>query len=66
MDDLTKNKARRLHLYFNASGEVYINDDSTIQIDLPGISPPRIFDPNETQVNFTLEELILAKINFYN
>ena len=67
MDDLTKNKARRLHLYFNAAGEVYINDDSTIQfVDLPGISPARIFDADETQTSYTFEELELVRINFTN
>lgn len=64
--DLTKNKTRRLHLYFNAAGDVYINDDSTIQVNLPGISPARIFDANETQTNYTFEELELAQINFTN
>lgn len=64
--DLTKNKARRLHFYFNAAGDVYINNDSTIQVDLPGISPARMFDANETQVNFIFGELTLAEIEFYN
>lgn len=66
MDDLTKNKVRRLHFYFNAAGDVYINDDSTIQVHLPGISPARVFDTEETQTNYTFEELELAEIEFYN
>lgn len=65
--DLTKNKARRLHFYFNAAGDVYINDDSTIQfVDLPGIPPTIVFDAEETQTNYTFEELELAEIEFYN
>lgn len=66
MDDLTKNKVRRLHFYFNAAGDVYINDKSQIEVHLPGISPARMFDANETQVNFAFGELTLAEIEFYN
>ena len=66
MDDLTKNKVRRLHFYFNAAGDVYINDKSQIEVNLSGISPARMFDANETQVNFAFGELTLAEIEFYN
>jgi len=65
--DLTKNKARRLRFHFNTTGDVYINDDSTIQfVDIPEISPASVFDADKTTKKYTFEEIVLARINFTN